>query len=103
MAAGLFPCGFGKRYCPTWIELPAKATIPELLKGGLCNSKSTSLENVHLVTVLINAEPAMVKVLYTQEVRLGISNAVLNVVVPAFAKLAMFPKEVAGMEADRQA
>ena len=43
----------------------------------------------------------MVKVLYTQEVKLGISSDVLNVVVPVFAKLAMFLKEVAGMEAAR--
>ena len=45
----------------------------------------------------------MVKVLYTQEVRLGITSVALNVVVQAFAKLAMFQKEVVDMEADRQA
>ena len=44
----------------------------------------------------------MVKVLYTQEVKLGISSDVLNVVVPVFAKLAMFLKEVVDMEVDRQ-
>ena len=83
----------------TGLQLSVRMT--ELLKDGLCNSKNISQENVPLVTAHINAEPAMAKVLYTQEAKLGISSDVLNVVVLAFAKLAMFLKEVAGMEAAR--
>jgi hypothetical protein len=44
----------------------------------------------------------MVKVLYTQEVKLGTTSVALNVVVPAFARHAMFPEEVVDMEAVRQ-
>lgn len=72
------------------------------MKGGLCNSKNINLENVLLVTAHINAMPAMVKVLYTQEVKLGTTSAVLNVVVPVFAEHVIFPEEVVDMEAVRQ-
>ena len=40
----------------------------------------------------------MVKVLYTLEVKPGTTSAVLNVVVPAFARHAMFPDEAVDME-----
>jgi hypothetical protein len=76
--------------------------MTELLKGGLYNSRSIDPANVLLVTVHINAEPAMAKVLFIQEVKLGIISVVLNAVVPAFARHAMFPEEVVDMEAVRQ-
>ena len=92
-----------------WIGTGAKAIglqllvkMTELLKGGLYNSRSMDQANVLLVMAHINAEPAMAKVLYTQEVKLGTTSVALNVVVPAFARHAMFPEEVVDMEAVRQ-
>ena len=57
--------------------------------------------NAHLVTAHISAVPAMVKVLYTQEVKLGIFNVALSVVVQVFARHAMYLEEVVDMEAAR--